>query len=108
MSLGPAIELKYDGILNDRAAFWDEIYEEHYRGPVMPYTPTTTEPTTIESTSTSTESTSNEPTPTETTSTEPATTASTTTADPSGAITIIISNFMILVVSLPFFMLYVN
>ncbi|KAH9634201.1 hypothetical protein HF086_001403 [Spodoptera exigua] len=35
MSLGPVIELR-DDILGDRAAFWDSIYEEYYRGPLVP------------------------------------------------------------------------
>ncbi|KAH9634199.1 hypothetical protein HF086_001401 [Spodoptera exigua] len=35
MSIGPVIELR-DDILGDRAAFWDSIYEEHYRGPLVP------------------------------------------------------------------------
>ncbi|XP_022828859.1 uncharacterized protein LOC111358160 [Spodoptera litura] len=35
MSIGPVIELR-DDILGDRAALWDSIYEEHYRGPLVP------------------------------------------------------------------------
>ncbi|KAJ8734925.1 hypothetical protein PYW08_014175 [Mythimna loreyi] len=44
MSLGPSIQLKNENILGDRMTLWDSIYDEYYRGPVMPETPTTTTP----------------------------------------------------------------
>nr|XP_049697906.1 juvenile hormone esterase [Helicoverpa armigera]WRX06135.1 CCE001x [Helicoverpa armigera] len=45
LSLGPVLQLK-DDILEGRADFWDPIYDEYYRGPVIPSPEPESEPTT--------------------------------------------------------------
>lgn len=43
MSLGRDVVLREGSPIAERAAFWDKIYEDHYRGPIVdrdPVTPT--------------------------------------------------------------------
>lgn len=88
MSLGPVVELK-DNILENRAAFWDTIYEKYYGGPVLPSVTTTTTdaPTTIEPT------TNELPT-----SYDAVTTVPTTTPGADGAVSLMISNGLFMAV----------
>ncbi|KAJ8733890.1 hypothetical protein PYW07_014441 [Mythimna separata] len=109
MSLGIDIQLKNEDILGVRKTFWDSIYEEYYRGPVMPETSTTTpdassDPTTEDSTTSdiSTTTTTDSSITTSTTPTDSPTTDSTTPDPGSGGVKVI-SNIMFVLVSFSFY-----
>ncbi|KAJ8734924.1 hypothetical protein PYW08_014174 [Mythimna loreyi] len=89
MSLGPILKLK-DNILENRAAFWDNIYEKYYGGPVMPSATTTTTTTTTTVAATSSDLTTIElTTPVPTSTPEPGS---------DGAVSLMTSNVLFMAV----------